>query len=203
MAFIPLPNGVRIAMEFVQNGQLVVNVYYLTYPSPIATANLTALATVFKDWWFNTERANRSTALSLVQVVATDIRVAGGLQTAVVNAPPVAGTIAGSAAPNNVAACLSLRTGFSGRSNRGRKYYGGIVAADVADNDLGTTRVTNMLTSALTLRTNITTAGGEWVVASFFTLGAPRVTGVSKAISGFIMDFRVDTQRRRLPNEGI
>lgn len=49
--------------------------------------------------------------------------------------------------PSYCAACVTLRTGFGGKSNRGRSYYSGIVATDCPDSRLNAsllTRVQNL-----------------------------------------------------------
>lgn len=202
MAFIPVPNGVKIAMEFDLNNQVVVNVYYLTYPSPIVTANLTALATIFRDWWNTNARQNFSTSIGLFQVTATDVRVANGLQTALLVSPFIFGTLVGASVPNNVAAVTTMRTGFSGRSFRGRKYFASILASEVSDNFIGATRVGDILLDMASLRTAVIAGGADLVVSSFRTNNAPRVTAVTTPATTFTMDLRVDSQRRRLPDEG-
>lgn len=50
---------------------------------------------------------------------------------------PLPGLIVGEAMPPNVAAVISLRSGFGGRSNRGRKYVPG-VPESYGDNGVGT-----------------------------------------------------------------
>lgn len=202
MAFIALPNGIKIACEYALNGQLVVNVYHVTTSLPITTVNLTALATVFLNWWTNNQRQNFTTAIGLNRIVVTDVSVPNGLQTIMAVAPAVAGTVAGATAPNNVALVLSQRTGFSGRSFRGRSYYAGVGAAEIADNFISTTFASALTADAASLTSQLNSAGFIWVVASFFTGGAPRATGVATPINSFIADTRVDTQRRRLPGTG-
>lgn len=202
MAFVPVPSGIKIAVEYSLNGQLVVNVYYVTTTNPIITANLTALCDIFINWWSTNQRPNFTTSMFLERVVATDVSVPDGLQVVRDVSPPVAGTATGATAPNNVAIVLSKRTGFSGRSYRGRTYYAGIAAAEVADNILSSALVTALLVDATALSAALGSAGYTWVVASFQENGVPRTTAVTKPITSFTMDSRIDTQRRRLPGSG-
>lgn len=202
MPFIPISNTMKVALEYTLNGQLVVNVYHVQWPTPIAGANLTAIATVFATWWGNNMRQNFTTALSLNRIVATDMTAEAGLQIAHVAGLPSAGTVVAGPASNNVALVTSLRTGYSGRSFRGRKYWAGFNSAEVTDNFVSSTLAAAIVADMATLDAAINTAGGDLVVASLFTDGAPRAAGVTTQIQVYEMDNRVDTQRRRLPGSG-
>lgn len=202
MAFIPLPQGFRIAVEYTLNGQTVVNVYHVTSALPVITANLTTLADIFINWWTNNQRQNFTSSIALARVVVTDARVANGLQVVRTPVAPIPGTLVGATTPNNVAIVLTQRTGFSGRSFRGRTYFAGLSASDLADNILSPTAVTNLLADAASLQSQLSSSSFTWVVASFISNGAPRINGVATPINSFGMDSRVDTQRRRLPGTG-
>ena len=202
MAFIPISDTMKVALEYSLNGQLLVNVYHVASPDPIVSADLTGIAAVFVSWWSVNMRQNFSTALSLNRVVVTDMTDEGGEQVDYVTGLPSLGTISSAVAPNNVAVCTSLRTGFSGRSNRGRKYWGGIVSAEVSDNFISTTLAAAILADMVSLDAAISSAGFSLVVASLYHDHAPRTAGVTREVTSFIQDLRVDTQRRRLPLEG-
>ena len=202
MAFIPVTNNMRIAVEYTLNGQLVVNLYYAQRETPIVTANLTAAAQALVDWWTNVQSDNFTDDILLTRVVATDLTAQNGLQ--VINNPvsPIPGTLITNTAPNNVAIVTTHLTGAIGRSNRGRTYYAGVSATDVTDNFISTTRQTALLAAEVSLDNAIGSLGLTRRVVSLYTNGAPRVTGVSRQITGHKMNTRVDTQRRRLPGTG-
>jgi hypothetical protein len=62
----------------------------------------------------------------------------------------------------------------------------------------------NTVTAAfVTLDSTLTGQGFEHVVASFFSNGAPRPVGQARLINAYRVDGRIDTQRRRLPGQGI
>lgn len=202
MAFIPIPQSVRVAMEFTKNGQLVVNVYHVRFPTAIINVNLTAVAQLFVDWWTNDLRSTQNQSLRLERVTVTDWSQPNGSQ-AVVNAPANSvGTLTGAQAPNNVAIVVSHRTLRTGRSFRGRTYLAGLGASDVADDNISTARAAAIVSAYANLVFRLTTLGGVLVVASFRTNGQPRTVGVVTDISTFVVNTRVDTQRRRLPTEG-
>lgn len=202
MPFIPISNTMKVVLEYTLNGQLLVNVYHVQSPSPIVTADLTAIATVFAGWWATNMRPNFTTAISLTRIVATDMSEEDGAQVVYVTGLPSAGTAGGASAPNNVACVTTLRTGFSGRSKRGRKYWGGFAASEVADNFISTTLGTAVLADMTSLDNAIDTAGFALVVSSLYHDHAPREEGENTIVSTFSMDTRVDTQRRRLPGTG-
>lgn len=202
MAFIPISDTMKVALEYTLNGQLVVNVYHVASPDPIVSADLTGIAAVFASWWSVNMRQNFSNQMSLNRIVVTDMTTEGGEQVDYVTGLPSLGTIVGAPAPNNVAVVTSLRTGFSGRSNRGRKYWAGISSAEVTDNFISTTLGAALLADMVSLDSAISSAGFSLVVASLFHDGAPRLAGVVREVTSFIQDLRIDTQRRRLPLEG-
>jgi hypothetical protein len=202
MAFIPLPSGFRVAMEYTKDGQLVVNVYHVTSALPVNTTNLTALATIFRDWWINTMRSQTVDDQILNAVVATDISVQAGLQVTLPVTTNNAGLINAVSTPNNVAFVVTHLTGFSGRTRRGRTYLAGLSSVEVTDNDLLLSRATALVNGLGTLRTNLITGGWTPVVASYQINKAPRVTAEATPILVYAANTRVDTQRRRLPDEG-
>lgn len=202
MPFIPIPNTMKVSLEYTLNGQLVVNVYHVEWPEPIITANLTAIAAVFANWWSVNMRQNFVTSMVLDRIVATDMGEAEGVQISYVTGLPQGGNIAGAPMPNNVAVVTSLRSSFSGRSRRGRKYWAGLVNTEVTDNFIGSALAAAIVADMVSLESAIDAAGGNLVVASLFSEGAPRTTGVVTTVQTFTTDLRIDTQRRRLPGTG-
>lgn len=199
MPFIPLSNGIRVAMEFSLDGELVVNVYHFTRSTPIVSANLTAIAEIMVDMWAGDMLGVFSTDMSLVRVVATDISEADGIQIEYTTGLPLAGTSGNDAAPNNVAVVATYRTGFTGRSFRGRTYFAGIDETLIVNNTPAGGVITNILSSIDDMVTAANADGFNFVVASYRTGGAPRVAALGTFITDVTMDTRSDSQRRRLP----
>lgn len=202
MAFVSLPNGVKVAMEYTLNGELIVNIYYVTTINPIITANLTQIAEVFRDWFADDLDSNFTSQLLLQRVVATDWTMPSGLQTTLTVSPPLPGLNAPPTAPNNVALVVGHLTGFSGRSFRGRTYHAGLQGSDVTDNFISAPRALDVLAAYDQLELDLAAIGATRVVASFVANGAPRAVGVATPITTTRLDSRVDTQRRRLPDTG-
>lgn len=202
MPLPPVTNTIRVAMEFTKDGQAVVNVYYVKFPSPIVTANLTAMSQAFKDWWTNTLKAYATQQLQLTAVKSLDISVANGQENQLVVSPAEPGSVLGDGLPNNCAMVVTKLTLNTGRSFRGRSYMAILAEGDVQGNVIGTTYVANVVAAFGTLRTTLTTAGLALVVVSYYSNGAQRGTPIATPITGFRADTRVDSQRRRLPGYG-
>lgn len=202
MALPPVTNTIRIAMEFTKDGQSVVNIYYVKYPSPIVTANLSLLAQAFKDWWTNTLKTYATQQLQLTAVRALDISVLNGEEHQLIVSPAEPGSITGEGLPNNCAMVVTKLTLNTGRSFRGRTYLANIAESNVAGNVIDTTFVANVVAAFVTLRATLTAGGLSMVVVSYYTNGVVRTTPVATPITGFRADTRVDSQRRRLPGYG-
>jgi len=202
MAFIPVPNGMRIALEQRLDDQQVVNVFYCLQPTGVTVADLTAIAGIFKDWWINELSPVLSQDISLERVVATDVSVEGGNQVTDTGGLPDTGDVATEAMSNNVALCVTRYTLFTGRSRRGRSYVAGLHTASITNNTVLTSPLAVIVTAFGQLSLNIQAGGYVFVVASFQSGGVPRVTADVRGVASFAANSRVDTQRRRLPGEG-
>lgn len=117
---------------------------------------------------------------------------------------PRNGTGGGSVLPLNVAFCVKLSTGLTGRSQRGRWYWGNLSSGILIDaghiavaNQTGYANVLN------TLLANLATAGYTMVVTSYMTGGAWRSAGQNTpVVTCLAIDNALDSQRRRLPGRG-
>lgn len=204
MAFIALPNGIRVAMEYRLDGQLIVNVYHVKAIEPVVSANLTTLATVFFDWWDLTMKSNFTDAISLHRVVAKDVTVEDGAIAEIVDGPGVPGLLTSDAVPNNVAAVISLHTAKTGRSFRGRNYYAGLSEGSFTGSAINTGFLGDLLNDAAQLKADINDSGGLALgVASYYHNGAPRTEGVITEVTVMQADAVADSQRRRLPGRGV
>jgi hypothetical protein len=83
--------------------------------------------------------------------------------------------------PANVAALVSLRTGFSGRSNRGRSYWLGYTEASSVGNVFNVTSQTNLESAYEDIQTNIDadTPGSALTVVSFTNATHRDVTSIT------------------------
>lgn len=202
MAFVPIPQGMRIALEFDLNGQLCLNVYYVTKATPIVSADLTAIAEVFKDWWTTNASDFLASNLFLERIFVQNMDTEDGEQIVFTDDLPAAGGIGAATSTNQVALCVSRLSTFAGRSNRGRVYIPGIANSSITNNEVSTTVHAGLVSAHNSLNTAIFTAGYLPVIASFISEGEERPFAQTRLISSWAANNRIDTQRRRLPGEG-
>lgn len=104
-----------------------------------------------------------------------------------------AGHEASNLLPCNVAALVSIRTGFTGRSNRGRAYWTGYTEASSVGNVFNATSQTNLASAYDDMQTNIDadTPGSSMVVVSF-------KNSSKRDVTSFNVEGTWATQRNRL-----
>lgn len=199
MAFISLPECVKIEIKCRKNGAPVINVIWAKVNVTIDLATLATIADVVKTWWNASIKPQTTSSMSLEEIIVTDWSVANSIQHVEIVSPPSAGTGGTDDTPSNVAAVVTFYTGYTGRSNRGRVYMGGLDVTDTTGNTLGTVYVAAMITAWAALADALDAEGVQHIVASFYTNNAPREVGVYKVITDYGMNNVVDTQRRRIP----
>lgn len=200
MAFIRLPNCVKIEIIFRKNNAPVVNIIWGEYDVEPGLEDLEAIAQAVVSWWNTTRKDQVVSSMALEEVRVTDWNEENGLQHVEIVSPASAGTSAGTDLPSNVAAVVSFYTGYSGRSNRGRNYLAGMPESGISANQIGTAYLAAMISDYVTLGSNLLTSGAvRHVVASFYHNNAPRAEGVATVITDYGGDNVVDTQRRRIP----
>lgn len=207
MSSIPIPNGVRVEMIYLNASQRMENVYHVTKGSPATLANLQTLWTYFRDWDGATIKAHRALACSLVliKLTATDGPGAPVYEAAV--SPAVAGTLAGVALPNTSSIAVKHTTGKQGRSYRGRTYVCGLSAGSLQNSDtILATHAANFVAWFTTMRTGLAAIGWTFCIASLYSgvvivngkrRAVPRNEGILTAVTGSSMELGIDTQRHR------
>lgn len=110
---------------------------------------------------------------------------------------PLPGTSGNAPHPNQVALVLSLRTGASGRSQRGRMYLPASGASTEATAQLQRADLVSLVNAWATAFSDInSSSAGKVVVVS-------RVRGAYRQITQLICDSRLDIQRRRANQQAI
>ncbi len=200
MAYIRLPLGIRVALEYQVYGKVVVNVYHVTTSDPITTIKLFDIADVFENWFNISQKSAVAADISLVAITALNLDEDNGEKITSVISPAIPGTRAGTAVSNNVALVASLKTAKTGRSFRGRSYIAGLSEADVNGNGVDTVFAAGIVTAYTQLMTDLFASPATLVVASFQSGGVPRIVGEATFVDSVSVNLRVDTQRRRLPS---
>jgi len=198
MAFIPLPNGVKVELKWTSNGVAVVNILWFTKAIINISVDFPLLGAALVEWWGTTQASSFPSTIQLDEVVITDWREEGGEQLIFNTLLPIAGTNSSPALPNNVALVVTKKSIFTGRSSRGRRYICGLTEGNVSGNTVGGTFATDIAAGEVALYEGAADAGWQGVIASFEHNNAPRTSGVAVPIAFISANTRVDTQRRRL-----
>jgi|SRR5215204_1884785 len=202
MAFIPAAQIVRVAVEYLLDGQILANVFHVDANEAVDTVVTDAILDVFEDWLTMQLVPNLSEDIEATGLTGRDLTtITGGLVERPFAAPLVGENLAG-ALPNNVALCITFFTDLAGRSFRGRSYMPGLSEAHVILSEISTIQATAFANVYIELVDALSLAGFELVVTSFQSGLAPRVAAVSTPITAVGVNTTVDSQRRRLPGRG-
>lgn len=199
MSFQSAPDCVEAVFNASYEGVPIANVVNFKFPSAYGQSDLDALATAM-DTWVGAEY------LPLVNAGVGYLDVAvRGLTSAIdmfsVNgAHAGVGGLTGGYVTGNVTACISIRTGFTGRSARGRFYAWPANLAQLAStNHWGNAYLTNLINALYQMKSDAAGIGWAMIVLSRRHLGAVRPTAVGLPVTSFLStDSTVDTQRGRL-----
>lgn len=204
MLYIPVPNTAEAAIGFNWVDQLVNMVLNFEFPGAVTEAVLTALADAIFASWDAHLQDDQGNDIALENCRCTDLTSASGASVIETPAAPIVGTHTGGSVNLNTAFVISHHTPLRGRSFRGRSYFPGF-PDDAQENAGQSTDLarTSILADFVDFIDDIEAAMScEHVVVSRFTLGAPRVTGVTTPITGYSANVDFDSQRRRLVGRG-
>jgi len=209
MAFVPSATEVRAQFEGRIDGQETINDLYFSLPGGYILADIQSLATNLADWFNLSFAAELSENWSTTAVHVRALNVPNGFVVDMGGVTP--GGVANEAAPNNVAACISFRTGIAGRSFRGRNYSPAVPNNLVTLNTMDVAFTNAMITVYGLLLPGGGALPGGWIwgVLSQFSgtdiLGhpIPRAAGVfTPIVNALFVDQTVDSMRNRLPGRG-
>lgn len=206
MGFIPVPDVANVFIEFLlPDGVRAGNsIWVQDLQAGIGGVRVTQLATLVEGWVKTQYQIQQSNQVSFVRLNVRDMTIENGSVLDKAINPATAGSQASPALPASVSYAVSFRTGVAGRSFRGRAYYVGLSEIAVSGNYVNAPNAQAIVNQWENLR-SVVLAPNDFnlVVVSRRANGAPRVTGVATTVTSiFAVDFRVDTQRRRLPGEG-
>lgn len=204
MAFVAAPNIIEVHFRGTFDGERVENRIHVNALTEPTTAICQSVAAAAGAWWDAEAQPYAASNVYLREVYCKSLHEANAAEGTYVFTPAAQGAATGDSLPNNVALALSLRTGLTGRSARGRWFWYGFVEGQVDASRVNPTTV-GILQGAMTqLLTDISALGYQWSIVSFRTNNAPRVGGpVYFPVTDIvIVDSVVDSQRRRLPGRG-
>lgn len=206
--FIPAPNTALVEMVFTFGGQIIENTWHVQKGSPFTLAQLQALANTF-DAWDNAAGTGmknaRAIGCTLIQIKTRALDSSSAPVWIYTLPVPRNGLINVNPMPGNVTFCITLQTGFAGRSQRGRIYWPGlwnsVVGNTPSNNVITAATATSFVNIVNALIASIAAIGSGYalVVVSYRTNGAWRITAQNTVITNAAYaDLTVDSQRRRI-----
>lgn len=203
-AYVPALNVAQAELRFLLGTQKTENTLYFVASGGMNSTLMNNLAAALESWWKTDLKTSAGSALVLNEIYITDLttETSPTLSRAVTTAN--AGTAAGEALPNNVAYCISFRTGNRGRGGRGRNYLMGHTIDTVVSNTLESTIYTNYITAyGHLIGAGTFVSGLQWCIISRRLHNEPRTTALVQPVIAVIgVDQTMDSQRRRLPGRG-
>lgn len=200
MPFIPTPDCIKAQIFWTgPGGALAQNRMYFGATSPVTVEQLQEVTDALYDVIIAQLIPNTSNDWSLTGIRAVDAAEEEGLFFNDENDYPVVGGAADVGVPGNqVSYTVTLDSGLTGRSARGRVYGVGLPTSYVGGNILNNTGRSALQSVWTLIRTAMETAGHATQVVSFVDAGVPRTEGRALAVVAFNVRFPLATQRRRL-----
>jgi len=179
-----VPDVAQVRLEGRIDGQLTLNnLYFEVSGGGITPVNIATLANAVAAWFLDELTPELSQDWSAVRVQAFDLGDPAGAAATATSAGP--GGVAGESAPNNVAACISIRTASRGRSGRGRNFLPGVPNSLITLNTLDNTFMATLVSVYEQLIGPGTfLAGWQQVIVSYYTAGALRVAPLVQPVVG-------------------
>lgn len=204
MPFIPAPNIVMAEVRASLAGQDIENRFMIDVLTTPDAALVSDVANIVNVWAQGTYFDHLPNAVTLREVVATDLTTSDGAQHTITPTGPFTGALTEEPMPNEVSFCISLRSGSRGRSARGRMYVLAMTKFAVVGNFLNAARADLHRQDMQDLIDVVAGQGWQMVVVSYVTNNAPRPGGpvYYPIVTATFEDLTVDSMRRRKPGVG-
>jgi len=195
------PTIIKCSLFQTLNGQPIMNRFHVkvgaTNPS---AAECNAVAVAVANWWAGNVQDLVGDQLSLREVHAQSLAEVNGPQATFSTGLPAAGALTSPTLPGNVAFCVSLRSGLTGRSARGRWYWGGLTESQVSQNQVDGGTATSIVAAIDNLISTIEGIAALPVIVSYYSGGIVRPGGPVYFVitDALAVDTTVDSQRGRL-----
>jgi len=205
MAFQPVPDTARVAVVH-SNGSLpdqIVNVFYFRRTGQWGLPEIEDLASAFRTLWVQNimNQLSTQTLLRRVEVRGERAQVDVSYQLPIV--PAIGGTRGGDPLPPQISFCVTHLTGLTGRSRRGRTYFGMFSELNASNGFLEQALVDGLVNGLNTIRTSLADEGWIHVVVSRVENRQRLPVANTYAVIGYrAFDGVLDTQRRRAIGRG-
>jgi len=201
MATPLVPATVKCSLFYTLNGVPAMNRFYVRLGASLPSqGDCQTIANNIDTWWEGNVQAIISSSMAINEIEVKSVAEANGPQATFSAGFPIAGALSSPSLPGNNAFCVSLRSGLTGRSARGRWYWCGLTEGQVTGNTLGSGDQTSILAAMQNLIDLIASLSAHFVIVSFNADGGPRVGGpvTFNVLNAIAVDSTIDSQRGRL-----
>lgn len=204
MAFAPVPNVIKVSLFSTLDGQQVMNRFHVKIGGAPTESDCQTVVDTVGVWWFAHAQPLIGINDTLRFIEGKSLHVENGPQAVFTTGLPDDGALNEDALPNNCAFVISLKTGLTGRSARGRWYWHGLVESQASASHMAATPAAAIVTAMNALFAAMNGISAAMVIVSYFNNNAPRVGGpITFQITSLVAtDTVIDSQRRRLPGRG-
>lgn len=200
MAFQAVPDTAQISVQYIQNLETLINTFYALKPGGYNLTELGQLANSIDNAigasWLPIQSVDTTYDRTFVRGLAfeNDLEV-------VDNGNNGNGEVINEGLPNSVTLSIKKGSGQTGRSARGRTYWIGLTAGDLAVNEniILAPIVIAVIAAVEAVRVASAVLGWQPVLVSRVTGGVKRPVGITFPwVSTEAVNDNVDSQRRRL-----
>jgi hypothetical protein len=197
------PKVAKVTLVFQRDTRTFVNTFHVSGALELGAGDLITIANFFKAWYTANYKAQLPAGVGLNQIQVRKLWPPAPLAYDLNVSPPEPGLKGLPMEAANSTLTMSWRTGFAGKAFRGRDYVPALAESEVTQND----------TVISSLLVGLASAGGALINAAVlagFPLGvfhAPLITpklldNTITEILTCVLEYIVDSQRRRLPGRG-
>jgi len=199
MAFIPVLNTVEAHLRFTQGGAPAENVVHLERTGGYTQSDLDTLSLALADFAADDMLPVMHNQTVFVEVYVKGMASQADLQSTDTTHAGESGAVSLPQAAN-VSKAFTLRSGLTGRSQRGRMFWIGMSSNFLTNPNTVTQGFVDDVIGILeALKALVEALGWVWVIVSKYTNGAPRTTGQKTPIAGFgVSGLDADSMRSRL-----
>jgi len=191
----------RLASNFGWRGHAGTNIIHIqgANPSVGSLSEMNAIAAAYIAWLDSDLQPLTSADLAWDSVEITSLQGTPRFVQTYTSGMPLVGGVVSTSVPNSSALVVTLRTGYSGRSFRGRVYLGGTPLSVMDSANLVDGSHAAALDTAFTgLQSDMAAIDCTIGVLSLIVAGIPRIEGEFTPVLNFTVNTKLDTQRRRM-----
>lgn len=199
MPFQPVPQTIGIEVRGTVRGIPVENTFYAQYVIEPDQDELDEFSTALVEGWQELALPVMSVDYTLREVYVRLLNAEIALQSTALCEASCAGEIAGASLPNLNSIAIARRSGFTGRSARGRIFWPVLAASQVSGNFITSSMRSAVIVVVEGIDTVITTSGYVPVIVSRYHNNLTRAEGVTLPIAQWVVvDDKVDSRKGRM-----